>query len=136
MGRGAAMLAAAATLLLLLAAGPVPGRAGRDALQEELLLSPLPTGDVAATFQFRTRWDADLQRGAGRGGAGQAGLLLAGARRRGRDGGVELCRGVTTGRDELHWGDDVSGASDVRGGGVRLLRWGGAEVSRRLWGLQ
>ncbi|XP_048178099.1 GPI transamidase component PIG-T isoform X2 [Corvus hawaiiensis] len=64
------MAAAAALLLLLLvAAGPGPGRAGagrerRDALREELLLSPLPTGDVAATFQFRTRWDADLQRGA------------------------------------------------------------------------
>ncbi|KAM4650125.1 GPI transamidase component PIG-T [Amazona ochrocephala] len=60
------MLALAVLLLLLLAAGP--GRAaagpGRDALREELLLSPLPNGDVAATFQFRTRWDADLPRGA------------------------------------------------------------------------
>lgn len=60
-------------LLLLLAAGPGTGRADagqerRDALREELLLSPLPTGDVAATFQFRTRWDADLQRGSGRAG--------------------------------------------------------------------
>uniref|UniRef100_A0A8U7NDU2 Phosphatidylinositol glycan anchor biosynthesis class T n=1 Tax=Corvus moneduloides TaxID=1196302 RepID=A0A8U7NDU2_CORMO len=69
-GAGGGMAAAAALLLLLLvAAGPGPGRAGtgrerRDALREELLLSPLPTGDVAATFQFRTRWDADLQRGA------------------------------------------------------------------------
>ncbi|XP_038015177.1 GPI transamidase component PIG-T isoform X1 [Motacilla alba alba] len=64
-GRMAALL----LLLLLAAAGPGPGRAAagrerRDALREELLLSPLPTGDVAATFQFRTRWDADLQRGA------------------------------------------------------------------------
>lgn len=64
---------AAAVLLLLLAAAAGPGRADagrerRDALREELLLSPLPTGDVAATFQFRTRWDADLQRGAGRTG--------------------------------------------------------------------
>lgn len=63
------MAAAALLLLLLVAAGPGPGRAGagrerRDALREELLLSPLPTGDVAATFQFRTRWDTDLQRGA------------------------------------------------------------------------
>ncbi|NXD41122.1 PIGT transamidase, partial [Copsychus sechellarum] len=63
------MAAAVFLLLLLLAAGPGPGRADagqerRDALREELLLSPLPTGDVAATFQFRTRWDADLQRGA------------------------------------------------------------------------
>ncbi|NWT46339.1 PIGT transamidase, partial [Chroicocephalus maculipennis] len=57
---------AAVLLLLAAAAGPalVPVRAGRDALREELLLSPLPDGDVAATFQFRTRWDADLQRGA------------------------------------------------------------------------
>ncbi|NXD65485.1 PIGT transamidase, partial [Eolophus roseicapillus] len=56
----------ALVVLLLAAAGP--GRAaagpGRDALREELLLSPLPAGDVAATFQFRTRWDADLPRGA------------------------------------------------------------------------
>lgn len=65
-GGSSGMLAAA--VLLLAAAGPalVPVRAGRDALREELLLSPLPDGDVAATFQFRTRWDADLQRGAGR----------------------------------------------------------------------
>lgn len=70
------MAAAAVLLLLLLAAAePGPGRADagrererRDVLREELLLSPLPTGDVAATFQFRTRWDADLQRGAGRAG--------------------------------------------------------------------
>ncbi|NXN29567.1 PIGT transamidase, partial [Nycticryphes semicollaris] len=54
----------AAALLLLLAAAAGPGRAGRDAFREELLLSPLPDGDVAASFQFRTRWDADLQRGA------------------------------------------------------------------------
>lgn len=71
-GAGGGM-AAAVLLLLLAAAGPGPGRADAvrergDALREELLLSPLPTGDVAATFQFRTRWDADLQRGAGRAG--------------------------------------------------------------------
>ncbi|NXC22004.1 PIGT transamidase, partial [Corythaeola cristata] len=61
------MRVAAPLLLLLLTAGPGradTGRARRDALREELLLSPLPAGDVAATFQFRTRWDADLQRGA------------------------------------------------------------------------
>ncbi|XP_064321809.1 GPI transamidase component PIG-T isoform X2 [Phalacrocorax carbo] len=57
------MLAAAAALLLAAAAAGTVG-AGRDALREELLLTPLPAGDVAATFQFRTRWDADLQRGA------------------------------------------------------------------------
>lgn len=74
------MLAAAA-LLVLLAAGPGRADTGRDALREELLLSPLPSGDVAATFQFRTRWDADLQRGAGRAGRGRAqgGPRLAGA---------------------------------------------------------
>lgn len=38
----------------------------RDSLREELLLSPLPSGDVAATFQFRTRWDSDLQREGGK----------------------------------------------------------------------
>ncbi|XP_063260688.1 GPI transamidase component PIG-T isoform X1 [Prinia subflava] len=67
-GAGGGMAAAVLLLLLLVAARPGPGRADagrerRDALREELLLSPLPTGDVAATFQFRTRWDADLQRG-------------------------------------------------------------------------
>ncbi|KAF7240934.1 GPI transamidase component PIG-T [Varanus komodoensis] len=50
--------------LLLLAAGLVESaaEAPRDSLREELLLSPLPSGDIAATFQFRTRWDSDLQR--------------------------------------------------------------------------
>lgn len=72
-GAGGGGMAALLLLLLLAAAGAGPGRADaererRDALQEELLLSPLPTGDVAATFQFRTRWDADLQRGSGRAG--------------------------------------------------------------------
>ncbi|KAM6339829.1 GPI transamidase component PIG-T isoform 2-T2 [Alca torda] len=64
---GSDRMLATAALVLLAAAGSglVPVRAGRDALREELLLSPLPDGDVAATFQFRTRWDADLQRGAG-----------------------------------------------------------------------
>lgn len=38
----------------------------RDALREELVITPLPSGDVAATFQFRTRWDSDLQREEGR----------------------------------------------------------------------
>ncbi|XP_054029659.1 GPI transamidase component PIG-T [Dryobates pubescens] len=58
------MAAVAAVVLLLLLAAAGPGRARPDVLREELLLSPLPAGDVAATFQFRTRWDADLQRGA------------------------------------------------------------------------
>uniref|UniRef100_A0A493TQE4 PIGT n=1 Tax=Anas platyrhynchos platyrhynchos TaxID=8840 RepID=A0A493TQE4_ANAPP len=54
-------------LLLLGAAGPGLGAPGQGsgsgsgaALREELLLRPLPAGDVAAAFQFRTRWDADL----------------------------------------------------------------------------
>lgn len=34
----------------------------RDSLREELVITPLPSGDVAATFQFRTRWDSDLLR--------------------------------------------------------------------------
>lgn len=37
----------------------------RDSLREELVITPLPSGDVAATFQFRTRWDSDLQREGG-----------------------------------------------------------------------
>ena len=36
--------------------------APRDSLREELVITPLPSGDVAATFQFRTRWDSELQR--------------------------------------------------------------------------
>lgn len=32
-----------------------------DELQEELLITPLSSGDIAATFQFRSRWDWDLQ---------------------------------------------------------------------------
>ncbi|XP_068556418.1 GPI transamidase component PIG-T [Anas acuta] len=64
------MMAAGPLLLLLLllgAAGPGLGGSGSGsgaALREELLLRPLPAGDVAAAFQFRTRWDADLRRGA------------------------------------------------------------------------
>ena len=52
-------------LVLLLAAGLGQGTT-RGVLREELLLRPLPVGDVAAVFQLRTRWDADLQQGAGR----------------------------------------------------------------------
>ncbi|XP_021567726.1 GPI transamidase component PIG-T isoform X3 [Carlito syrichta] len=52
-------------LLVLLVLGP--GGWGfadppRDSLREELVITPLPSGDVAATFQFRTRWDSELQR--------------------------------------------------------------------------
>nr|XP_033819041.1 GPI transamidase component PIG-T [Geotrypetes seraphini] len=31
-----------------------------DSLREELVIAPLQSGDVAATFQFRTRWDSEL----------------------------------------------------------------------------
>ncbi|XP_042321270.1 GPI transamidase component PIG-T isoform X2 [Sceloporus undulatus] len=56
------MEAAKATLLLLVSVLRVLEAASPDSLREELLLSPLPSGDLAATFQFRTRWDSDLQR--------------------------------------------------------------------------
>ncbi|CAM4643622.1 GPI-anchor transamidase component PIGT isoform X2 [Caretta caretta] len=54
-------------LLLLLLLGSPGGCGGstappRDSLREELLLSPLPSGDLAATFQFRARWDSELHR--------------------------------------------------------------------------
>ena len=55
-------------LLVLLLLGPgVWGQAvpPRDSLREELVITPLPSGDVAATFQFRTRWDSELQREGG-----------------------------------------------------------------------
>eukprot|EP00062_Callorhinchus_milii_P002918 gi/632939609/ref/XP_007910709.1/ PREDICTED: GPI transamidase component PIG-T [Callorhinchus milii] len=64
MGPGCLLLAAAACLLT----APVPvgaqelARCGqRDRFEEELVLKPLSTGDVAADFQFRTRWDVDLE---------------------------------------------------------------------------
>lgn len=39
--------------------------AQRDRFEEELVLKPLSSGDVAANFQFRTRWDVDLGHGDG-----------------------------------------------------------------------
>lgn len=49
-------------LLLLVGRGCCGHAEGpRDSLREELVITPLPSGDVAATFQFRTRWDSDLQ---------------------------------------------------------------------------
>lgn len=56
-----------AVLLLLLVAQACWANAerARDSLREELVITPLPSGDVAATFQFRTRWDSDLQREGG-----------------------------------------------------------------------
>ncbi|XP_051832433.1 GPI transamidase component PIG-T [Antechinus flavipes] len=51
-------------LLLALLLGPggqSRAEPERDSLREELVLTPLPSGDVSATFQFRTRWDSELQ---------------------------------------------------------------------------
>ncbi|KAJ1076979.1 hypothetical protein K5549_019048, partial [Capra hircus] len=63
----AAGMAAAVRIFLLLLLLLGPGGWGqaeppRDSLREELVITPLPSGDVAATFQFRTRWDSELQR--------------------------------------------------------------------------
>uniref|UniRef100_A0A8D0GCV9 Phosphatidylinositol glycan anchor biosynthesis class T n=1 Tax=Sphenodon punctatus TaxID=8508 RepID=A0A8D0GCV9_SPHPU len=55
-------MAGASVPLGLLLLGGGRAESPRDALREELLLSPLPSGDLAATFQFRTRWDSELQR--------------------------------------------------------------------------
>lgn len=49
-------------LLLLWRGNWGHAEAPRDSLREELVITPLPSGDVAATFQFRTRWDSELQR--------------------------------------------------------------------------
>ncbi|PNJ86104.1 PIGT isoform 55 [Pongo abelii] len=57
------------SLLVLLLLGPggwCLAEHPRDSLREELVITPLPSGDVAATFQFRTRWDSELQREGGR----------------------------------------------------------------------
>ncbi|XP_062897631.1 GPI transamidase component PIG-T isoform X1 [Mobula hypostoma] len=55
---------------LLAAAGwalqPEQGHcAQRDRFEEELVLKPLGSGDVAASFQFRSRWDVEPGRGDG-----------------------------------------------------------------------
>lgn len=63
----AAMPLGLSLLLLVLVGQGCCGRVEgpRDSLREELVITPLPSGDVAATFQFRTRWDSDLQREGG-----------------------------------------------------------------------
>lgn len=33
---------------------------GRDDFQEELVIRPLQSGDIYASFQFRTLWEADF----------------------------------------------------------------------------
>ncbi|XP_027629993.1 GPI transamidase component PIG-T isoform X3 [Tupaia chinensis] len=58
----AAMPLAVLVLLLLGLGGWGLAEPPRDSLREELVITPLPSGDVAATFQFRTRWDSELQR--------------------------------------------------------------------------
>uniref|UniRef100_A0A2K5VID9 Phosphatidylinositol glycan anchor biosynthesis class T n=1 Tax=Macaca fascicularis TaxID=9541 RepID=A0A2K5VID9_MACFA len=58
----AAMPLALLVLLLLGRKGWCLAEPPRDSLREELVITPLPSGDVAATFQFRTRWDSELQR--------------------------------------------------------------------------
>ncbi|XP_044516997.1 GPI transamidase component PIG-T isoform X3 [Gracilinanus agilis] len=58
----AAPLALHLLLALLLGSGGLSrAEPERDSLREELVLTPLPSGDVSATFQFRTRWDSELQ---------------------------------------------------------------------------
>lgn len=57
-----------ALLLLLLpgaeAAGPGEEAAGPgEDFQEELVLRPLLSGDISASFQFRTHWNQDFQGG-------------------------------------------------------------------------
>ncbi|XP_006881639.1 PREDICTED: GPI transamidase component PIG-T isoform X4 [Elephantulus edwardii] len=52
-------------LLLLGPSGRGRAESPRDSLREELVITPLPSGDVAATFQFRTRWDSELHQQAG-----------------------------------------------------------------------
>lgn len=32
----------------------------KDQFQEELVIKPLPSGDIYSSFQFRTRWDIDF----------------------------------------------------------------------------
>nr|KAF6423367.1 phosphatidylinositol glycan anchor biosynthesis class T [Rousettus aegyptiacus] len=61
----AALPLAALVLLLLGPGGWVHAQTPRDSLREELVITPLPSGDVAATFQFRTLWDSELQQGEG-----------------------------------------------------------------------
>eukprot|EP00079_Xenopus_tropicalis_P031000 XP_012827251.1 PREDICTED: GPI transamidase component PIG-T isoform X1 [Xenopus tropicalis] len=57
---GAVLVAAA--LWASVWAGQCAEPPGSDVFREELLLTPLRSGDIAATFQFRTRLDADLRK--------------------------------------------------------------------------
>ncbi|XP_032897894.1 GPI transamidase component PIG-T [Amblyraja radiata] len=66
-GPGSRLLLAVGLLAAARAALPLgTGQcAQRDRFDEELVLKPLSSGDVAANFQFRTRWDVDLGHGDG-----------------------------------------------------------------------
>lgn len=64
-GMAAALPLAVLVLLLLGPGGWVHAQTPRDSLREELVITPLPSGDVAATFQFRTLWDSELPQGEG-----------------------------------------------------------------------
>ncbi|GCC44731.1 hypothetical protein chiPu_0029022, partial [Chiloscyllium punctatum] len=62
-GDGRLLLLAACVLLCGLGRALEPGPPlcpQRDRFEEELVLKPLSSGDLAADFQFRTRWDVEL----------------------------------------------------------------------------
>ncbi|XP_043532930.1 GPI transamidase component PIG-T [Chiloscyllium plagiosum] len=62
-GRGRLPLLAACVLLCGIGRALEPGPPlcpQRDRFEEELVLKPLSSGDLAADFQFRTRWDVEL----------------------------------------------------------------------------
>lgn len=42
---------------------PSPAPQHRDDFQEELVIRPLHSGDIYASFQFRTLWETDFMRG-------------------------------------------------------------------------
>lgn len=102
----AAVRRAVLVLLVLLLSG-LGGRGHaetpRDSLREELVITPLPSGDVAATFQFRTRWDSELQR--------------EGGERTGPTAGRWLCTGGA-------WGGALAPARGARRSGETEARTG------------
>ncbi|XP_038658874.1 GPI transamidase component PIG-T [Scyliorhinus canicula] len=68
LGPGPGRFLMLAGLVLLTVSGPAwaagpPQCPQRDRFEEELVLKPLNTGDLAADFQFRTRWDVELGAG-------------------------------------------------------------------------
>lgn len=96
----AALPLAVLGLLLLGPGGRGHAEPPRDTLREELVITPLPSGDVAATFQFRTRWDSDLQREEGerlRLEKDSCGTCWEGARRQDPGGGAWSLGGGSSG---------------------------------------